>query len=288
MSEFVQFAVLGLGLGAIYALLSVGVVVIYRGSGVVNFAQATFALAGAIVFINLRDSVGWLPALLAAVVTGGLLGALTQNLVMRPMARAAPIARVMATLGIFLVIESIGLLKYQGSVPATAQYLPVHAWHILGVTVQSERAVLLGIGVVVTVALAFVQAHTRIGAAARAAAENELAVATLGWSPNLLATVSWTTGGLLAGLAGALIVPITGLLVASLAFLIVPALAAALLGGFASFYGTLLGALGIGVAEAMIQRYWNHTGATSAMPFLVLVVVLVIRGRSLQIGRAHV
>jgi sulfate-transporting ATPase len=287
VKEFVQFVVLGLGLGAIYALLALGVVVVYRGSGVVNFAQGTFALAGASVFVESRDSLGWVGSLVLAMLVGVVLGAVTQNLVMRPMARAAPIARVMATLGIFLTIESLALLKYDVAVATTSQFLPVHAWHWFGVTVQSERAVLLLIGVVVTVALSLVQAKTRVGTAARAAAENELAVATLGWSPNFLATLSWMTGGALAGLAGALIVPITGLIVPNIAFLIVPALAAALLGGFASFYGTLAGALGIGIVEALIQRYWNHTGATSAMPFLVIVVVLVVNGRSLPL-RGHI
>jgi ABC-type branched-subunit amino acid transport system ATPase component/ABC-type branched-subunit amino acid transport system permease subunit len=287
MKEFVQFVVLGLGLGSIYGLLSLGIVVVYRGSGVVNFAQGTFALAGAIVFVEARDSFGWVGSLILAVATGVVLGTLTQNLVMRPMARAAPIARVMATLGIFITIMSIGLLKYAAAIATTTQFLPAHGWHLLGVTVQSERAVLLAIGIAVTVALSLLQGHTRVGAAARAAAENELAVATLGWSPNLLATASWAMGGALAGLAGALIVPLTGLVVTNIAFLIVPALAAALLGGFASFYGTFAGALGVGILEALIQRYWTQTGATSAVPFLVIVVVLVVNGRSLPL-RGHI
>jgi sulfate-transporting ATPase len=287
MKEFVQFVVLGFGLGAIYGLVSLGIVVIYRGSGVVNFAQGTFALAGAAAFVETRPTLGWAGSLILAVLVGIVLGVLTQNFIMRPMARAAPIARVMATLGLFIVIMSLGLLKYDVAVATTAQYLPAHAWHIAGVTIQSERAVLLAIAILITVAFTLIQNHTRIGAAARAAAENELAISTLGWSPNLLATASWAAGGALAGLAGSLIVPLTGLIVPNLAFIVVPALAAALLGGFRSFYGTLLGAVGIGVAEALVQRYWNKTGATSALPFIVIVIVLVVNGRSLPL-RGHI
>jgi sulfate-transporting ATPase len=130
------------------------------------------------------------------------------------------------------------------------------------------------------------QSQTRVGTATRAAAQNERAVATLGWSPNQLATVSWVAGGGLAGLAGALVAPITGLTVSTLVLLVVPALAAALLGRFDSFWLTLLGATAIGVAQSLIIRYVTQPGAADALPFLVIVVVLAVTGRALPI-RSH-
>ena len=288
MKEFIQFVVLGLGLGAIYALLAQGLVLIYRGSGVVNFAHGTFAMTGAIVLTETRKhGVNLAVALVAATGVGLLLGLLTQNLVMRPLRSASPLARIIATLGILIMLQSWATRRYGSTIFTVPQYLPRHTWDIGGVTVQSERVLLLGIGVLVTVALIVAQQRWLLALATRAAAEDETAVAALGWSPDLLATVNWCIGGSLAGLAGALIVPLTGLIIAPLVLLVVPALAAALLGKFDSFAGTLLGAVGIGIIQSLITRYWNQTGAGDAVPFMVIILVLVVTGRSLPL-RSHV
>jgi sulfate-transporting ATPase len=288
MKEFVQFAVLGLGLGAVYTLLAQGVVVIYRGSGVVNFAHGAFALIGAIVFTELRQSgTAVVPAMLAAIAAGALVGVLMQNLIMRRLRDAASIARIIATLGVLVAVQSAAALHYGSALVTVGQFLPHESWEVLGVKVGSDRIILFGIGVAVTLTLIVGQRVWLTALATRAAAENELAASTLGWSPNRLATVNWAIGGAMAGAAGALIVPLTGLLVATLTLLVVPALAAALLGRFDSFGGTLLGATGIGIIQSLIVRYWSQTGAADAVPFLVIILVLVITGRSLPL-RSHV
>ena len=139
---------------------------------------------------------------------------------------------------------------------------------------------------VLAVALWQAESRTLIGLATRAAAENDTAAAALGWSPNLLATASWGVGGALAGLAGALVVPITGLLPATISLLIVPALAAALVGRFDSFLLTTVGALVLGIGQSLLQRYWTQTGVADAVPFVAIILILVLTGRSLPI-RGH-
>src|SRR3982751_4686676 len=107
MAQFVQFAILGLGLAAVYALTAQGVVLIYRGSGVVNFAHGTFAMAGAYTFYELENAgCGFGGALIGAVALGTALGVGTQMLVMRPLRNAAPITRIIATLGIFIALQA--------------------------------------------------------------------------------------------------------------------------------------------------------------------------------------
>src|SRR5262249_14947693 len=138
----------------------------------------------------------------------------------------------------------------------------------------------------ITFALWLWQSRTRLGIATRAAAQNETAATTLGWSPNYLAATSWAMGAALAGLAGGLRGPPRGLLVGNLVLLIVPALAAALVGRFDSFSLTLLGATGIGMAQSLIIRYVTTPGAGDAFPFLVIAVVMVVTGRSLPL-RSH-
>jgi sulfate-transporting ATPase len=140
--------------------------------------------------------------------------------------------------------------------------------------------------------------YTRVGLAITAAAQNERAVATLGWSPDRLSTLTWTVGGALAGIAGILVGPFTGLTPEIFTLVVtIAALAAALLGGFESFPLTLLGGLLIGVGEAEMTNYQNNvkdvlhvsslTGATQAVPFMVILLVLVVRGRALPL-RSHV
>jgi sulfate-transporting ATPase len=285
VGQVIDFAFLGLGLAAVYTLLAQGIVLIYRGSGVVNFAHGAFALLGAIVFTELTQSAGlnWALALVLTVAAGVVLGAFVQNAVMRRLMGAAPIARIIATLGIMLIIESAAGLHYGALFVLVPQFLPAKQLHFAGVSVLSDRLILFGIGLLVTLVLDLTQRRWLVAVATRAAAENDLAASTLGWSPNALASVNWAIGGALACLAGALIAPLSGLLVTNMVLLVVPALAAALLGGFDSFWVTLLGATGIGIAQSEIERWWSLQGAADAVPFLVIIVVLVVTGRSLPL-----
>jgi sulfate-transporting ATPase len=294
VTDFLQFAILGLGLGAIYALIAQGVVLIYRGSGVVNFAQGAFAMAGAYTYFELQQAgAGFGAALLAAIALGVAMGVLTQLLVMRPLRNAAPITRIIATLGIFIALQAGAALKYGDSLNFVNQFLPQRLWVVAGIKIQSDRLELLAIAIVLTIALEIAKRRSLIGLATSAAAESERGASTLGWSPNLLATLNWALGGALAGMAGALIAPLAGLLVNNLTLLIVPALAAALLGRFDSFTLTLVGAVGIGILQSLCIRYsedWlgsKGTGVQDSIPFIVIILVLVVTGRSLPL-RSHV
>ncbi len=289
MTNFLQFAILGLGLSAIYSLIASGIVLTYRGAGVVNFAQGAFALVGAIVYSGMHSAgVSAVPAILLAVLAGAMLGFLTQALVMRPLAQASALTRLIATLALLIIIESAANLHYNGlynsQVPS---FLPTSTFHFLGLQWESDDVILFGIAACLTLGLWLLQSRTRLGLATRAAAENETAVAALGWSPNRLAGASWVLGGALAGLAGALISPISGLVVETLVLLVVPGLAAALLGRFDSFWGAFAGATLIGVGQSLIIQYVSWTGAGDALPFLVIIVVMIVTGRAVPI-RSHV
>src|SRR5258708_33242289 len=105
MAEFLQFAMLGLGLAAIYSLLSCGIVLIYRGSGVVNFAHGGFALVGAIVFHEVRPHMSVLLAVVVSMAAGAAPGAVVQNPVVLSLRRAAPVTPGIATPGLLLIIQ---------------------------------------------------------------------------------------------------------------------------------------------------------------------------------------
>ncbi|HEX2737277.1 MAG TPA: branched-chain amino acid ABC transporter permease, partial [Acidimicrobiia bacterium] len=230
---WVRFAVLGLGAGAVYALAAQGIVLVYRGSGVLNFAHGAIGMVGAFVFYNQRDS--GTPTWLAWVMARGLgaaIGAAFHLGVMRTMRRAPALARLIATLGLLTVLLGFGESRW-GETPQLVQKLlpsfdTVTFWG--DVTLGKDRLIILMIGAVLTTVLMIVYRFTRFGLATSAVAENRQTTAAQGISPDIVASVNWALGGMLAVLAGILIVNITSLKVFDLTLLVVPALAAALVG----------------------------------------------------------
>ena len=285
--ELVRFLIIGLGVGAIYALAAHGIVLVYRGSGILNFAHGAIGLVAARVFVGLRPGSGTALAAVVALVVAASLGAAIQLLIMRPLREASPLVRLIATLGILTIIQQAVLLRYAEN-PFVEAVLPSQTVRLTDeLTVSADRFWLVAIAVVVTAVLWCAYRFTPFGRATTAVAENETATAALGWSPDLIATINWALGATLAGVAGILLAPITNVDAVALTLIVLPALAAALVGAFSSFPLTLLGGLAIGVAEAVMQRYVRTPGWPSAAPLLVVIAVLVLRGRALPL-RSHI
>jgi sulfate-transporting ATPase len=287
MDKFSLFLLLGLGAGGAYALLGLGAVLIYRSSGIVNFAQGAFATVGAIIYYELQGHLPVAIVVLVAIAATALLGALTQILVMRPLRNASPIARVVATLALLAAILQFGIARWGQGAPFVNGFLPSGRVTLWGnVAIGQDRIIILACTAALTAALWTVYKFTRFGMATTAVAHSEQGTAALGWSPGRLSVGNWALGGALAGLAGVLLVPITGLDVNVLSLSVVPALAAALLGGFVSFPYVLAGGLLIGILESEITGYVTAPGWPEVVPFAVLILVLVIRGKPLP-SRSH-
>jgi len=317
VAQALQFAILGLGAGAAYTLLAQGLVLIYRGSGIVNFAHGSIAMfVSFFCFLTLVDKHGWPveAAIPVALLLGALLGVVIQNGILRFMGATAPIVRLVATLGVLIVLQGVaGQRLWDTDFHQVDRFLPTRNYTLnewfgfegdLGrVVVQQDRLILVGIAIALTIGLWAFTRFTRIGLAISASAENERAVSALGWSPNLLASVTWAIGGAMAGLAGILLAPNAGLSLTVFTIVVtVSALAVALVGGFKSFPLTLAGGMALGIAESEVLTFSSDiskflqdtfgiengaTGLQRALPFLVIVFVLVLRGTGLPL-RSHV
>lgn len=286
MADILRFALLGLGLGALYALTAHGIVLVYRGSGVLNLAHGAIGMAGAYVQWELavNEGVPYWPAVACGVLTSAALGVLTHLLVIRPLRRASSLARLVGTLAVFIVLTAVAVKRYGDSLQLVPGKLPTRLLTIAGATVSEDRLWLLGIALAVTAVLHLLYRRTLFGLGTTAVAENEHVAASLGWSPDLVATGNWALGSALAGLTGILIVPVIGLSVTGLTTLLLSALAAALVGRFSSFPVTLAGGLAIGVVQSELTRFGTGvTGLASSVPFLFIALVLVARGRALPL-----
>lgn len=283
MSEVLQFALLGLGTGAVYTLLGNGLVLIYRGSGVLNLAQGAIAMFGAYLYyeLNVMRSFGLVLSLIVVAIATGTLGAAVDQLLLRRLRQGSPLARLMGTLAVLLVLEAAGTLRYGSSSTLIQPVIPTRPIAILGTPVASNRLWLAAIAIGVTATLFIFTRVTRAGWVMSAVSENPRAAASLGWSPQFVSAATWAVGGALAGLSGVLISSVTALAVIPLSLLVIPALVAALAGGFVSFWPALAGGLGLGMVESVTNRYVTFTGASSALPVLLLVLILFIRGAAL-------
>ena len=282
MDSVILFLVLGLGSGAAYAILALGVVLIQRGSGTVNFAQGAIAMVGALLFAELvEDGVPLGVALVAVLLVAGLLGVVWHLLVMKPLRQAPVLAKIVATLGLLAALQGFALLRYGTDIRNSPSLLPSGVFNVSGISFGQDRLWLLGLTIVATIGLWAWYRFSRFGIATRATAENERGAALLGFSPDLIAAVNWAAGCLLGALAGILLAPIVGLNISVLTLLILPGLAAALLGRFMSFGITAVAGIAIGCLQSIIGNFSTQAGVVDAFPFVIVIIALIVGGRSI-------
>lgn len=288
MNEVVKFALLGLGVGALYALASQGLIVIFRGTGVLNFSLGATAIAGVYLQWELQYEQGlpFLVAAVAGVALSALLGALTHWVIMRPLQRkrASTLVQVLATLGVLILVQAAVVIRYGSQAHQVDSWLPtkrITLWADVGIT--TDRLILLAIGCVSAGLLWLLYRSSKFGLATEAVSESERSAAAVGVSPNSVALVNWALGSAIACVAGILVVPIITLQVTSMTALVLAALAAALVGEFKSFPIATAAGFALGIGQALVGRYAQTDGLGPSLPFIVIIVMMVFRGRSLPL-----
>jgi sulfate-transporting ATPase len=288
-----QFAILGLASGAMFGLVALGIVVAYRSSQVLNFSSAAFGAVAAFLFYDLWGHMPWPLALAISLVLGGALGALTA-LVLRMLAGASQLARLIATLGLLSLAEGFMDVVWSGRNGGQPNsFLPSNEFHLSAtVAVPWDQVIIFAIAMVLALALWWLYAKTLFGLATSAVAESRHVTSAYGWSPLALELVNFTVAGVLSALAAILLAPIFGLEASVLALTVIPALAAALVGRFSSFPLTVGAALLIGVIEAELSWFLPNIANVihvqeisigslpEVVPLVIIIVVVVARGRT--------
>jgi ABC-type branched-subunit amino acid transport system permease subunit len=279
---FLQFTVSGVAAGSLYAIVALGLVLLYRGTRVVNFAHAGFGAVGAYVFWNLYpDHVPMVIALAAAISAAAATGIATERLVARPLAAAPILTLAVATLAVDEIIRFL-LTKLASPLPRTVPPLLTKPTIIVGgIVLPAHRLLILLVSLGVSLLLAFFLRRSLFGVAVRAAAEDLTAVRLRGVSGAKVTMFTWGVSAALSAVAGILVAPLLGLSPYFMNLVLIRAFAAALLGGFTSLGGSLVGGIVVGVMESHIQRYTTVPGAVEAGVFIVVVAVLLVRPHGL-------
>ncbi|MCB1274303.1 MAG: hypothetical protein KDB25_07930 [Leucobacter sp.] len=305
IQQYLAFTVLGFGYGALIA----GLAVSYRSSKVVNVAAGVTAAYVAYVYSSLRGT-GTLKilvpiqltpdeqplatpiAMLIALGVAALLGVLQYLLVYRPLARASEMAKLVASAGVLLTLQAVIVLQW-GSNPVHAPaILPQTTVKIFGIPMPWDRLLLAALVIVVTIALWLVYRGTRFGMATRAAADNSKGATLIGLPTGRIECGNWVISSLLAGGFGVLAAPTLQLEPTSFTLLVVPVLTAAIIGSFSSFLVAVAAAFGLGIINSLLTSFRGQAwfpqaegvpvpGIPELVPFIILAVVLFLRGRSL-------
>jgi branched-chain amino acid transport system permease protein len=270
--------VLGLVNGSFYAMLSLGLAIIFGTLNIVNFAHGAFYMVGAFgaFFAFAVLGINYWIALIAVPLAVGALGILVERGLLKQLRGLDPLYGLLLTFGLSLILEGI-LRDYYGSSGRSYPRPPAlnGAWNLGFMALPVSRAWVIGVSLVVCLATWFVIERTRLGAYLRAATENPSLTQAFGVNVPLLVTVTFGFGVALAGLAGVLAasaVQITPLMGSNI---IIVVFAVVVIGGMGSILGAIVTGLGLGVIEGLTRVFYPEGSAT--VVFVIMAIVLLVR-----------
>jgi branched-subunit amino acid ABC-type transport system permease component len=252
--------VLGVVQGAVNALLGAGVVAVYRGTGVINFAHGAMAMVSTYVFVTLVDHhapsfLGIPLAAVIAVLVGIALGVAVDVVVMRPLARQSQLVRIIATLGVLYVLQSLAIIAWGGATRSVPQLFPSGAHAVGPVDISNNEVGILVVAVLLATLITLFYHRTRFGTAIRAVSNSRDAATLSGIRVKWVTAASWALGGATGAVAGILVAPSLGLNSYILTLLVIQAFAAALTGRLENMALALLGGVGLGVLTSVASTY---------------------------------
>ena len=275
---FLGQLLLGLVNGAFYALLSLGLAVIFGLLGIVNFAHGALYMLGAFAAWIMLDKFGinyWM-ALLLAPLTVGALGVVIERLFLKHLYKVDPIYGLLLTFGLALIAEGIfremyGVSGQNYDVPE----LLSGATNLGFMVLPNYRAWVVGVSLAVCLGTWYLIERTRLGAYLRAGTENAALVQAFGINVPLMVMLTYGAGAALAALAGVLAAPIIQVNPLMGSNLIIVVFAVVVIGGMGSIMGSILTGLGLGVIEGLTRVFYPE--ASSIVVFIIMVIVLMIR-----------
>ncbi|MGY1731557.1 branched-chain amino acid ABC transporter permease [Geodermatophilus sp. SYSU D01045] len=283
MTQFLSLLLNGISLGAIYALIALGFVIIFKASEVVSFTHGSLLLLGAYTIARLSGPIGFLPAVLVGVGFTALAAFLVERLVINQLRGAPVISLAIVTIGVDIII----LTELIRQIGPDILNVP-HPWggdsvRIGSVGISENRLIAMGVAGILIVAFFVAFKYSSWGVAMRASAEDGEAAALMGIRQGRVSALAWIVAGVLAAVAALFLVgaPTPGVSAAAYTVAL-RAFPAAILGGLDSTGGALVGGLLIGITEALVAGYQEELsflgrGFGEVAPYVVMIIVLLVR-----------
>lgn len=276
MNELGAVLISGMVSGATYALLGLGIVIIFRSTDVVNFAIGDFGTFG--VFVAFAMISRGLPiafAGLCALLVAGLMGVATERTVIRPLGPGKTFAALVLTLALSLILASAAGFIFGHEPKAFPALVPGNVT-MIGLVVSWQKVATAGLALVAMALIAAFMRYTTLGIAMRASAEDPYAARIVGINRNLIAPLAWFIGCALAGLAAVLLAPDATLTVTLMFAPLFRAFAGVFLGGLESMVGAAVGGFAIGILDDLAGRYVSASFRDTFV-FAIIVLVLFLR-----------
>ncbi len=281
MDQFIQQFATGLSTGSLYAIIALSLVLIYRSTGIVNFAQGEMAMFMTFVAWSVWNVNGhfWVAFFITLVIAAAF-GALLEMIVLRPVETGPILNPVIVTLGLFTVIESVALRIWQGEPkffpsPSAFKGAPLK----LGPAAISRTNIgVFCMAIVIMLLIYFFFNYTKLGLAMRATAQNRVAGSLVGIRVGRMLALGWALSSMVGAVAGMLLAPTLFLSPSMMVGVLLFAFAAAVLGGLDSPVGAIVGGLSIGVIQNMAGTYIpNGSNIDITVAFVVIIAVLLVR-----------
>lgn len=295
MSDFLQFLIAGVSLGAVYALVSIGFVTIYKATGVINFAQGGLVLLGAMLAhtLRIRLELPFALAVLGAMLLMALVGAALERVVLRPLVGKPVFSVTMVSLGLLIVLEQVASAVWGYDPLLLGDPWGVSTLSVGPITAKVADLWTIAAAGVVLAVLWFFFNRTLRGIAMRATADDPEAALANGIGAGAVYGLAWAQSAAIAALAGILLASGSKGVDLSLSQIAFRAFPAMILGGLDSPGGAVVGALIIGITEVMAAGYltpnapWLGANIHGVAPYLIMLLVLMVRPYGL-LGTAEV
>ncbi|MFC5994384.1 branched-chain amino acid ABC transporter permease [Pseudonocardia hispaniensis] len=280
MTVLLQQILSGIAAGAIYASIGIALVLIFRSTGIANFAQGEMAMVS--TYIAWQLSVWGLPLVIAAlsgVVFGVALGVFTERFVVRRVETGPHLNAVILTFGLFLIFNQTAAVIWHSTSQRFPSLVAAHTWQVFGIYFSSDVIFMLAVLMVESVGIYVLLQRTRIGLWMRASAANPESAALVGIDVQRMLMLGWGLAGGFGAIGGILIASRTFLEPNMMSGVLLYAFAAIVLGGLTSVFGAVVGGLIIGILENLVGTYVPFLGPDlkAVVPLTVVVLVLLVR-----------
>lgn len=282
-----QVIVNGLVTGSLYALAALGLVLIFKTSGIVNFAQGEMAMFNTFIAFTILTILR-VPLILAFILTiifAGVMGLGIYKLIIAPLEKTSHLNPMIATLGLIMIINGLAGNFFGFETKSFPKLVEGENINIFGVSVEPNTILTIVITIIIMIGLFYFFKYTRTGLALRAASQNTEVAKLMGISVNRVVTLTWIISAMLSAVAGMLIAPITFLDVNMMADVHLKSFASGVLGGFNTFQGPVFGGFLLGIVENFFGKYISIAWKT-VFSFGLIIIMLIISPNGL-LGKTY-